>query len=75
MAAAAATMARAVLVAVVLMQYCNMIVTARPLLETPAVVAGGAAAGSSSWLGLIMQVLGGPGGNNTGCQAPTGSCP
>jgi len=49
MAAAAATMAmRAVLVAVVLMQCCNMIVTARPLLETPA-VAGGAAGAGTSW--------------------------
>jgi len=73
MAAAAATMARAVLVAVVLMQCCNMIVTARPLLETPAVAGG--PTGTSSWLGLIMQVLGGPGGNNTGCHAPNGSCP
>ena len=67
-------MARAVLVAVVLMQCCNMIVTARPLLETPA-VAGGAAGAGTSWLGLIMQVLGGPGGNNHNCQAPNGSCP
>ena len=73
MAAAAATMAmRAVLVAVVLMQCCNMIVTARPLLETPA-VAGGAAGAGTSWLGLIMQVL--QGGNNHKCTAPNGSCP
>jgi len=74
MAAAAATMAmRAVLVAVVLMQCCNMIVTARPLLETPAVAGG--ATGTSSWLGLIMQVLGGPVGNDHNCSAPHGSCP
>ena len=74
MAAAAATMAmRAVLVAVVLMQCCNMIVTARPLLETPA-VAGGAAGAGTSWLGLIMQVLA-PGGNNNNCTATNGSCP
>jgi len=72
MAAAAATMARAVLVAVVL-QACNMIVAARPLLETPAVAGG--ATGTSSWLGLIMQVLGGPGGNDHNCSAPHGSCP
>ncbi|CAD6202172.1 unnamed protein product [Miscanthus lutarioriparius] len=45
-------MARAVLLAVVL-QACNMIVAARPLLETPAVAGG--ATGTSSWLGLIMQ--------------------
>ena len=74
MAAAAATMARAVLVAVVL-QACNMIVAARPLLETPA-VAGGAAGAGTSWLGLIMQVLASvPGGNDQGCTAPGGSCP
>jgi len=72
MAAAAATMARAVLVAVVL-QACNMIVAARPLLETPAVAGG--ATGTSSWLGLIMQVLGGPVGNDHNCSAPHGSCP
>ena len=72
MAAAAATMARAVLVAVVL-QACIMIVAARPLLETPAVAGG--ATGTSSWLGLIMQVLGGPGGNDHNCSAPHGSCP
>jgi hypothetical protein len=67
-------MARAVLVAIVLMQCCNMIVTAGPLLETPA-VAGGATGAGTSWLGLIMQVLGGPGGNNNNCTAPNGSCP
>jgi len=70
MAAAAATMAmRAVLVAVVLMQCCNMIAAARPLLmEAPA---GWRQQTAASWLGLIMQVLG---GNNHNCQAPNGSC-
>jgi hypothetical protein len=62
---------RAVLVAVVLMQCCNVIVAARPLLEAPAVAATTADGG---WLRMIMQVLRGPGGNNTGCQAPNGSC-
>ncbi|KAG0552677.1 hypothetical protein BDA96_01G527900 [Sorghum bicolor] len=61
---------RAVLVAVVLMQCCNAIVAARPLLmEAPAV----ATAYGGGWLEMIMQML--PGGNNTGCQAPNGGCP
>jgi hypothetical protein len=67
-------MARAVLVAVVLMQCCNvMIVAARPfLMEAPVV----ATTEDGGWLGMIMQVLkGGPGGNNHNCQAPNGSCP
>jgi hypothetical protein len=55
----------AVLVAVVLMQCCNVvIVAARPL---PTADGG--------WLGMIMQVLQGPGSNNHNCQAPNGSCP
>ena len=74
--AAATTMAmtiRAVLlVAVVLMQCCNVFVAARPLLmEAPAV-----ATADGGWLGMIMQVLKrGPGGNNHNCKAPNGSCP
>ena len=66
-------MARAVLVAVVLMQCCNVMVAARPLLmEAPAV----ATSDGGGWLGMIMQVLKrGPGGNNHNCQAPNGSCP
>jgi hypothetical protein len=68
---ASSAMARAVLVAVVLMQCCNVMVATRPLLmEAPAV-----ATADGGWLGLIMQVLGGPGGNNHNCQAPNGSCP
>ena len=64
-------MARAVLVAVVLMQCCNVMVAARPLLmEAPAAVA---TADDGGWLGMIMQML--PGGNNHNCQAPNGSCP
>ena len=70
-AAAMTTMAmRAVLVAVVLMQCCNVMVAARPLLmEAPAV----ATSDGGGWLGMIMQVL--QGGNNSGCRAPNGSCP
>jgi hypothetical protein len=61
----------AVLVAVVLMQCCNVIVAARPLpMETPAV-----ATADGGWLEMIMQVLQGPGSNNHNCQAPNGSCP
>ncbi|KAJ1298668.1 hypothetical protein BS78_01G471200 [Paspalum vaginatum] len=60
-------MARAaVLVAVVvLMQCCNVIVAARPLLEAPAVVG---ADGAGGWLRLIMQVLNGPGDANGNWQ-------
>jgi hypothetical protein len=48
-----------------------VMVATRPLLmEAPAV-----ATADGGWLGLIMQVLGGPGGNNHNCQAPNGSCP
>ena len=68
---ASAAMRALVLVAVVLMQCRKVIVAARPLLEAPAVAGGD----GTSWLGLIMQVLGGPGGNNHNCQAPNGSCP
>jgi hypothetical protein len=57
--ASSSAMARAVLVAVVLMQCCNVMVAARPLLmEAPAV-----ATADGGWLGMIMQVLQGPGGN------------
>jgi len=72
-AAAPMTMTmRAVLVAVVLMQCCNMFVAARPLqLEAPAA----ATTADGGWLGIIMQVLQGPGGNNHNCQVPNGSCP
>lgn len=63
------TVVKAVLlVAIVLMQCCNSIVAARPLVEAPAVaVAGG---DGTNWLGLVMQVLQGPGSNNGGWQAP-----
>jgi hypothetical protein len=73
MAASATAMARAVLVAVVLIQCCNVMVAARPLLmEAPAV----ATADGGGWPGMVMQVLkGGPGRNNHNCQAPNGSCP
>ena len=72
MTSSSAMAMRAVLVAVVLMQCCNMIAAARPLLmEAPAV----ATTADGGWLGLLMQVLGGPGGNNHNCQAPNGSCP
>ena len=62
----------AVLVAVVLMQCCNVvIVAARPLpMESPAV-----ATADGGWLEMIMQVLQGPGSNNHNCTAPNGSCP
>jgi hypothetical protein len=64
--ASSSAMARAVLVAVVLMQCCNVMVAARPLLmEAPAV-----ATADGGWLGMIMQVLQGPGGNPGGWQAP-----
>jgi hypothetical protein len=73
MAAATTAMARAVLVAVVLIQCCNVMVAARPLLMEASAVA---TADGGGWLGMIMQVLkGGPGGNNHNCQAPNGSCP
>jgi hypothetical protein len=71
--AAASTMSWAVLVAVVLMmQCCNVVVAARPLMmmEAPAV-----ATADGGWLEMIMQVLQGPGSNNHNCQAPNGSCP
>jgi hypothetical protein len=57
--AAASTMSWAVLVAVVLMmQCCNVVVAARPLMmmEAPAV-----ATADGGWLEMIMQVLQGPG--------------
>jgi hypothetical protein len=62
---ASTAMARAVLVAVVLMQCCNVIVAARPLLEASATAVAG------SWLELLMQVLpkggsSGPNGGNPG---------
>ncbi|KAG2554568.1 hypothetical protein PVAP13_9KG601700 [Panicum virgatum] len=72
MPSATAAMVKAVLLAVVLMQCCNVILAARPLSEAAAV-----AGGDGSWLGLIMQVLdkGGPsrppsGGNPGGKQGP-----
>jgi hypothetical protein len=72
MASSTATMARAVLLAVVLMQCCNAIVAARPLLEAAAV-----AGGDGGWLGLINQVLDKgnpsgppPNGNPGGGQGP-----
>ncbi|KAG0552682.1 hypothetical protein BDA96_01G528400 [Sorghum bicolor] len=72
MASAVATMAMsAVLVAVVLMQCCNMVVAVRPLLMA---VAPAVATADDGWLEMIMQVLQGPGGNNHNCQAPNGSC-
>ena len=69
---ASAALRAVVLVAVVLIQCCKVIVTARPLLMEAPAVAGG---DGTSWLGLIMQVLQGTGGNNHNCQAPNGSCP
>jgi hypothetical protein len=57
--AASSTMSWAVLVAVVLMmQCCNVVVAARPLMmmEAPAV-----ATADGGWLEMIMQVLQGPG--------------
>ncbi|OEL17940.1 hypothetical protein BAE44_0021039 [Dichanthelium oligosanthes] len=71
MSSSTAMMAKAVLVAVVLMQCCNVILAARPLSEAAAV-----AGGDGVWLRLIMQVLpkGGPsgpgGGNSGGRQGP-----
>ena len=66
------TTMRAVLVAVVLMQCCNGLVATNMLqLEAPAV----AKTADGGWLGIIMHVLQGPGGNNHNCQAPNGSCP
>ncbi|KAG2554569.1 hypothetical protein PVAP13_9KG601600 [Panicum virgatum] len=67
-------MAKAVLLAVVLMQCCNAILAARPLLDAAAAAAGG----DGEWLGMIMQVLdkggpSGPGGGNPCCnQSPGG---
>jgi|UniRef100_A0A804LE48 hypothetical protein len=62
-----AAMSWAVLVAVALMQCCNMVVGARPLLmEAPA---------DGGWLEMMTQVLQGPGSNNRNCTAPNGSCP
>ncbi|PAN51445.1 hypothetical protein GQ55_9G604700 [Panicum hallii var. hallii] len=67
-------MAKAVLLAVVLMQCCNAILAARPLLDDASAVAGG----DGGWLGMIMQVLdkGGPSGppNTNPCcnQSPGG---
>ncbi|RCV46421.1 hypothetical protein SETIT_9G530300v2 [Setaria italica] len=55
-------MAKAVLLAVVLMQCCNVILAARPLLEAAAV-----AGGDGGWLGLIRQVLAGPPQNGNPC--------
>jgi hypothetical protein len=67
MASSPATMAKAVLLAVVLMQCCNVILAARPLLEAAAV-----AGGDGGWMGMIMQVLSGPPstGNPNGKQGP-----
>ncbi|RCV46424.1 hypothetical protein SETIT_9G530600v2 [Setaria italica] len=58
-------MAKAVLLAVVLMQCCNVILAARPLSEAAAV-----AGGDGGWLRMIMQVLSGPpsDGNPNGKQ-------
>ena len=70
-----ASMAKAVLLAVVLMQCCNAILAARPLLDAAAAAAAG---GDGEWLGMIMQVLdkggpSGPGGGNPCCnQSPGG---
>ena len=68
-----ASMAKAVLLAVVLMQCFNAILAARPLMDAAA-----AAGGDGEWLGMIMQVLdkggpSGPGGGNPCCnQSPGG---
>jgi hypothetical protein len=63
---ASTAMAKAVLVAVVLMQCCNVIVAARPLLEAATTAVAGS--GDGGWLELLMQVLpkGGPSGPNGG---------
>ncbi|KAG0552670.1 hypothetical protein BDA96_01G527200 [Sorghum bicolor] len=67
-------MARVVMVALLLflMQFCNVILAARPLLQVAA--SGGGGRGISE--ALIMQVLKGPGGNCNQIQAPNfGPCP
>jgi hypothetical protein len=73
----AAMMSWAVLVAVLLMQCCNVIVVAaRPLrMEAPPAVVASTTAADGGWLEMIMQVLQGPGSNNHNCRAPNGSCP
>nr|CAB3496995.1 unnamed protein product [Digitaria exilis]CAB3501939.1 unnamed protein product [Digitaria exilis] len=53
MASSTATMAKAVLLAVVLMQCCNAILAARPLLGVAAPVAGS----DGGWPAMIMQML------------------
>ena len=74
MSSATAAMVKAVLLAVVLMQCCNVILAARPLSEAAAV-----AGGDGGWLGMIVQVLdrggpsGPPNGGNPCCnQSPGG---
>ena len=66
-----ATMARVVMVALLLLlQLCNVILAARPLLQ---VAAAGGGRGISE--ALIMEVLGGPGGSCHEIQAPNLLCP
>ncbi|CAD6202180.1 unnamed protein product [Miscanthus lutarioriparius] len=64
-------MARAVMVAVLLMQLCNVILTARPLLVA---VADGGRATTTTGHGTeelaVMLVLNGPGSNCKKWQAP-----
>ena len=68
---AAAMMARAVMVAVLPMELCNVILAARPLLVA---VADGGRATTTGGHGaeelVVMQVLNGPGGNCNKWQAP-----
>jgi len=60
------TIRAVLLVVVVLMQCCDVFVAARPLLmEAPAV-----ATADGGWLGMIMQVVQGPGSNGGGWQDP-----
>jgi len=68
---AAAMMARAVMVAVLPMELCNVILAARPL---PLAVADGGRATTTMGHGAeelaVMQVLNGPGSNCKKRQAP-----
>nr|TKV98041.1 hypothetical protein SEVIR_9G534300v2 [Setaria viridis] len=61
--------ARAVVVAVLLMQYCNVILAARPLLHAAAGDGRGWQLGHGGGA-LIMQALKGPGDNCGGFQSP-----
>ncbi|RCV46416.1 hypothetical protein SETIT_9G529800v2 [Setaria italica] len=62
-------MARAVVVAVLLMQCCNVILAARPLLDAAAGDGRGWQLGHGGEA-LIMQALKGPGGGNCDFKSP-----